>query len=118
MLFDDGLLKVLKGHRMAKATATNMQSSPLFLPVRGTKQDRRDKKRKLNVAALFGKKLKGNLPIEKRSMSPKRKVAKVTPADSPVTDDSESFVPKRKATKVATPTDSPVSNDTDCWLPT
>lgn len=83
MLFDDGFVKILKGHRLVKANAINMQSSPLFLPVRGTKQDRRDKKRKLNVAALFNKKMKVNSPIEKKSMSPHRKVAtpRTTPAD-------------------------------------
>ena len=55
--FDDGVGKVLKNHRISKAVAgTPMQSSPLFDPVKGSKQERRDRKRKINVAALFGKK--------------------------------------------------------------
>lgn len=57
MLFDDGFVKTLKAHRMVKCDSNKaMQSSPLFDPVRGSKQDRRDKKRKLNVAQLFKKK--------------------------------------------------------------
>lgn len=55
--FDDGFGKVLKNHRISKAVAgTPMQSSPLFDPVKSSKQERRDRKRKINVAALFGKK--------------------------------------------------------------
>lgn len=49
MLFDDGFVKVLKGHRISK-------SSPLFDPIKSSKQDRREKKRKINVAQLFKKK--------------------------------------------------------------
>lgn len=58
--FDDGYLKVLKAHRMSKATGKALQSSPLFDPVSGTKQERRDRKRKINVAALFGKRARAN----------------------------------------------------------
>ncbi|XP_050498431.1 PHD finger protein 20 isoform X2 [Diabrotica virgifera virgifera] len=55
VIFDDGFPKVLKAHRMAKALGRHLQSSPLFEPIRTTKQDRRTKKRKLNVATLFKK---------------------------------------------------------------
>ncbi|XP_072377745.1 uncharacterized protein [Diabrotica undecimpunctata] len=55
VIFDDGFPKVLKAHRMAKALGRHLQSSPLFEPITTTKQDRRTKKRKLNVAALFKK---------------------------------------------------------------
>lgn len=94
MLFDDGFVKVLKGHRMAKANSVSMQSSPLFLPVRGTKQDRRDKKRKLNVAALFGKKMKQNSPSEKKTSSPQRKATVRTVTNSPIPDDSDRWLPR------------------------
>lgn len=42
-------MKVLKAHRISK-------SSPLFDPIKSSKQDRREKKRKINVAQLFKKK--------------------------------------------------------------
>ncbi|XP_019869828.1 PHD finger protein 20 isoform X3 [Aethina tumida] len=58
VLFDDGYMKTLKGHRMTKAQGKAIQSSPLFDPIQSSKQDRRDKKRKLNVAALFNKRVK------------------------------------------------------------
>lgn len=43
---------------MSKAQGKILQSSPLFDPIKSSKQDRRDKKRKLNVAALFRKRPK------------------------------------------------------------
>lgn len=49
VLFDDGFVKVLKAQRISK-------SSPLFDPIKSSKQDRREKKRKINVAQLFKKK--------------------------------------------------------------
>lgn len=54
VLFDDGYVKTLKLSRLEKITK-QAQTSQLFDPVRGTKEERREKKRKLNVAALFGK---------------------------------------------------------------
>ena len=40
---------------MSKTQGKTLQSAPLFDPIKSSKQDRRDKKRKLNVAALFKK---------------------------------------------------------------
>lgn len=91
MLFDDGFVKALKGHRMLKANPDKMQSSPLFQPAVGTKQDRRDKKRKLNVAALFSKRMKMNSPTEKKTISPPRKAPE---ANSPVPEDPDNWLPK------------------------
>ncbi|KAJ8979551.1 hypothetical protein NQ317_017700 [Molorchus minor] len=56
VLFDDGFVKTLKALRMSKTQAK--YSAPLFDPIKSSKQDRRDKKRKINVAALFRKKRK------------------------------------------------------------
>lgn len=58
MLFDDGFVKILKGHRISK-------SSPLFDPIKSSKQDRREKKRKINVAQLFKKKPRMSNPDDK-----------------------------------------------------
>nr|XP_023017755.1 PHD finger protein 20 [Leptinotarsa decemlineata] len=55
VLFDDGFVKTIKAHRMSKAQGKQLQACPLFDPIKSSKQDRRDKKRKLNVAALFKK---------------------------------------------------------------
>lgn len=56
VLFDDGFVKIQKARRMVKVKdGKQLGQSPLFDPVKGTKQERRDKKRKLNVAQLFGK---------------------------------------------------------------
>ncbi|CAH0557104.1 unnamed protein product [Brassicogethes aeneus] len=55
VLFDDGFVKTVKGHRMSKSQGKQMQTSPLFDPIKSTKQERRDKKRRINVAALFCK---------------------------------------------------------------
>ncbi|CAH1985147.1 unnamed protein product [Acanthoscelides obtectus] len=55
VLFDDGFVKTLKGHRMSKSGAKPLQASPLFEPIQSSKQDRREKKKKLNVATLFKK---------------------------------------------------------------
>lgn len=57
---------------MLKSNAKTMQSSPLFDPIRSTKQERRDKKRKLNVAALFGKRSRVETGEDKRQGSPQR----------------------------------------------
>lgn len=46
-----------------------LQASPLFEPIKSSKQDRREKKRKLNVADLFKKRAKTDSGEEK---SPKR----------------------------------------------
>ncbi|CAH1176132.1 unnamed protein product [Phaedon cochleariae] len=58
VLFDDGFVKTLKAHRISKSQGKVLQSSPLFDPVKGSKQDRREKKRKINVSALFRKRVK------------------------------------------------------------
>ncbi|KAK9879641.1 hypothetical protein WA026_006706 [Henosepilachna vigintioctopunctata] len=52
VLFDDGYVKTVKWNRLVKTN--HIQASPLFDPVQGTKQERREKKRKINVAELFG----------------------------------------------------------------
>ncbi|KAJ3655052.1 hypothetical protein Zmor_014196 [Zophobas morio] len=65
VLFDDGFVKNLKAHRMCKAEGRPMQSSPLFDPIQSTKQERREKKRKINIAALFGKRQRLDNPDEK-----------------------------------------------------
>lgn len=57
--FDDGYRKIVRTRRMSKPQLTpssvETHSSSLFDPVKGSKQDRRDKKRKINVTELFGK---------------------------------------------------------------
>ncbi|XP_044752827.1 PHD finger protein 20 isoform X2 [Coccinella septempunctata] len=53
VLFDDGYVKSLKWSRIVKVNQ-QLQSSPLFDPIQSSKQERRDKKRKINVAELFG----------------------------------------------------------------
>lgn len=55
VLFDDGFVKNLKAHRIFKSEGRPIQSSPLFDPIQSTKQERREKKRKINIAQLFGK---------------------------------------------------------------
>ncbi|VEN36205.1 unnamed protein product, partial [Callosobruchus maculatus] len=59
VLFDDGFVKTLKGHRMSKTGSKPLQASPLFEPIKSSKQDRREKKKKLNVASLFKKRQRG-----------------------------------------------------------
>lgn len=86
--FDDGYVKVLKAHRMSKATGKSLQASPLFDPVRSTKQERRERKRKINVAALFGKRPRAN---SQEDVTGSRSV------DSSVTspyEETESWTPK------------------------
>lgn len=79
VLFDDGFVKVLKAHRIVKSNATNTQCSPLFDPIRSTKQERRDKKRKINVAELFGKRTKSDMGEDKGQSSPQRTTAEQSP---------------------------------------
>lgn len=61
MQFDDGYVKVLRGTKLSKVQPKS-QVAPLFDPVTGTKQDRRDRKRKINIAALFGKRPRHSTP--------------------------------------------------------
>lgn len=71
VLFDDSFVKVVKSHKMSKMNvAKPAQSSPLFEPVRSTKQERREKKRKLNVAALFRKRARVSVDDKKNKASP------------------------------------------------
>lgn len=58
---------MVKSHKMMKIKAP--QSSPLFEPAKTTKQERRDRKRKLNVAALFSKRPKLNHMEDKKHKS-------------------------------------------------
>ncbi|KAJ8916175.1 hypothetical protein NQ315_016314 [Exocentrus adspersus] len=80
VLFDDGFVKTLKAHRMSKAHG-RMQSSPLFDPIKSSKQDRRDKKRKLNVAALFRKRPK----LENAEQKIKKSPASPAPVEETIT---------------------------------
>lgn len=73
---------------MSKATGKSLQASPLFDPVRSTKQERRERKRKINVAALFGKRPRAN---SQEDVTGSRSV------DSSVTspyEETESWTPK------------------------
>lgn len=65
VLFDDGYVKILKHYKLNKYKQESVleykklplpHAAPLFDPVVGSKQERRDRKRKLNVAELFSKK--------------------------------------------------------------
>ncbi|KAL1491319.1 hypothetical protein ABEB36_011932 [Hypothenemus hampei] len=70
VLFDDGFTKTIKRHKLSKMSTTKPpQSSPLFEPVKSTKQERRDKKRKLNVADLFPKRPRLITSEDKRGKS-------------------------------------------------
>lgn len=62
MQFDDGYVKLVKSSKLAKG---KLQASPLFEPVTSSKQERRDRKRKINIAALFGKKTRTAIHEEK-----------------------------------------------------
>lgn len=54
--------------KMSKISlAKPAQSSPLFDPIKSTKQERRDKKRKINVAALFAKRIRLSNSEDKKS---------------------------------------------------
>lgn len=77
VLFDDNVPYVLKASKISRVTQQQMKQkvttpitpkaipSPLFAPVEGSKQDRRDRKRKLNVAELFTRKrTKLDIPID------------------------------------------------------
>lgn len=65
VLFDDGYIKVLKFHKLSRYNEDTVpdykklplpHAAPLFDPVVGSKQERRDRKRKINVAELFHRK--------------------------------------------------------------
>ncbi|KAK4880115.1 hypothetical protein RN001_008261 [Aquatica leii] len=89
VVFSDGFIKVLKGHRMAK-THGKIGSAPLFDPVSGSKQDRREKKRKLNVAQLFRKRMK----IESADDSPTLSTSNLSEFNSSGTEDVDGWMPK------------------------
>lgn len=65
-MFDDGFTKILKHCKLSKIKDPNNiplppkapvpHAAPLFEPVVGSKEDRRERKRKINVAQLFGRK--------------------------------------------------------------
>lgn len=82
VLFDDGFVKTLKSSRLTKSLGEPLckplQSSPLFDPIKSSKQDRRDKKRKINVAALFRKRPK----LEQTEDKPKRASASANTSKS------------------------------------
>ncbi|XP_044268334.1 PHD finger protein 20 isoform X2 [Tribolium madens] len=65
VLFDDGFVKNLKAHLICKTEGRPTQSSPLFDPIQSSKQERREKKRKINIAALFGKRPRLDITDEK-----------------------------------------------------
>ncbi|KAG5898747.1 hypothetical protein JTB14_020941 [Gonioctena quinquepunctata] len=80
VLFDDGFVKTLKAHRMSKSQGKPLQQSPLFDPIKSSKQDRRDKKRKLNVAALFRKRARTDNKEDKQAKMSQPSI----PQESPV----------------------------------
>lgn len=75
---------------MSKAQGKILQSSPLFDPIKSSKQDRRDKKRKLNVAALFRKRPRVENAEEKlkKSTVPPETSASASASTSTSNDDS------------------------------
>ncbi|XP_057665384.1 PHD finger protein 20-like isoform X8 [Diorhabda carinulata] len=77
VLFDDGFVKTAKAKSMSKTQGKPIQSSPLFDPIKSSKQDRREKKRKLNVAALFRKRPKLETSPDKVKKIPSNTVANV-----------------------------------------
>ncbi|XP_045470389.1 PHD finger protein 20 [Harmonia axyridis] len=79
VIFNDGYVKCLKWNRMLKITQ-HFQSSPLFDPIQSTKQERRDKKRKINVAELFG--IGKRQRTENSPSSPKVKATNIQVAES------------------------------------
>lgn len=105
ILFDDGFIKTVKNHKMSKmSVAKPAQSSPLFEPIKSSKQERRDKKRKLNVAALFSKR--------PRMVNPEEKKNKGSPV--PVTQNAEEpYLSPASQDESATAVPSPVPR----WLP-
>lgn len=88
VLFDDGFVKVVKSHKMMKIKPP--QSSPLFEPAKTTKQERRDRKRKLNVAALFSKRPKLNHTEDKKHKSSAGSHAKQSQIDTSQAQDDQS----------------------------
>lgn len=66
------------------------QSSPLFEPAKTTKQERRDRKRKLNVAALFSKRPKLTNTDYKKHKSSSSSYAKQSQIDTSQSQDDQS----------------------------
>ncbi|XP_030752279.1 PHD finger protein 20 isoform X2 [Sitophilus oryzae] len=107
VLFDDGLVKTVKTQEMLKIGKTKpAQASPLFEPVKSTKQERRDKKRKLNVAALFGKRSR----IQHTEEKTKSLAATLIPKAEELTD-SPSMSPNANSTLTS-------SDELYRWRPT
>lgn len=76
---------------MSKAQGKILQSSPLFDPIKSSKQDRRDKKRKLNVAALFRKRPRvenAEEKLKKSTVPPPETSASASASTSTSNDDS------------------------------
>ncbi|CAG9859535.1 unnamed protein product [Phyllotreta striolata] len=101
VLFDDGFVKTLKGSKINKSDG---KSSSLFDPIKSTKQDRRDKKRKLNVAALFRKRPKLDLVDDKSKKANTSTASTSDAAESPQTDG-------------ISPGLTPSADDIDNWKP-
>ncbi|XP_056633199.1 PHD finger protein 20 isoform X2 [Diorhabda sublineata] len=108
VLFDDGFVKTAKAKSMSKTQGKPIQSSPLFDPIKSSKQDRREKKRKLNVAALFRKRPKLETSPDKVKKIPSNTVANV---QSPLQAQTES--PIEQDMPIAQP--SPI--DIENWKP-
>ncbi|XP_060517511.1 PHD finger protein 20 [Cylas formicarius] len=105
VLFDDGFVKILKQHRLSKMQAGKpSQASPLFDPIKSTKQERRDRKRKLNVAALFRKRPRLSLNEDKKVKDVKEPPAEESPAAAAPSD------------AVSSPPSSPAEDPTN-WHP-
>ncbi|GLV39021.1 MBD-R2 [Carabus blaptoides fortunei] len=87
VLFDDGFVKILKHHKLAKIKSTDkthIHIAPLFDPVIGSKEDRRERKRKINVAELFG------IHKKKHKEESSFKTADIHEEEKPATHDTNS----------------------------
>lgn len=82
--FDDGFRKILETKRMSKPQSNPIDgethSSPLFDPVKGSKQDRRERKRKINVTELFGKRPRASGAVHSDNRLDVREKEKLTSA--------------------------------------
>ncbi|XP_066156675.1 PHD finger protein 20-like protein 1 [Euwallacea fornicatus] len=115
ILFDDGFTKVLKSRKMSKLnTAKPPQSSPLFEPVKTTKQERRDKKRKLNVAALFSKRARLTSEEKRRKTTPAPVITEEAPSPESQTSQEDWSLPEADSNAVPVDGSLPMYE----WYPT
>lgn len=103
MLFDDGFVKVLKAHRISK-------SSPLFDPIKSSKQDRREKKRKINVAQLFKKKPRTTHSEDK----PKKSIGNSSPSVSNTSQNTSILETSSASQDESEPVNDSMPQETKC----